>query len=53
VFHQAIAERAYMIFERRVGQLGDEVSDWLQAETEVLNGFLEANGQMWSELLAW
>ena len=35
-----------MIFERRVGQPGDEVSDWLQAETEVLNGFLEVNGQI-------
>ena len=46
VFHQAIAERAYMIFERRGGQPGHEVSDWLQAETEVLNGFLEVNGQI-------
>ena len=46
VFHRIIAERAYMIFERRDGQPGHAVSDWLKAEEEVLNGFLEVNRNM-------
>jgi hypothetical protein len=43
VINRIIAERAYTIFERRGRQHGNDMSDWLQAEAEVLNEFLEAN----------
>jgi len=33
--YQKIRERAYQIFERR-GSQGDELSDWLQAEREII-----------------
>ena len=32
-----IAERAYAIYERRGGQNGSSVDDWLQAEREIDN----------------
>ena len=30
-----IAQRAYALYERRSGQGGSEVDDWLQAEREI------------------
>jgi hypothetical protein len=42
LFHRAIAQRAYTIFETRGRRAGHEVSDWLQAEAEVLEGLITA-----------
>jgi hypothetical protein len=38
--HEEIAARAYCISEarRKTGELGDELSDWFQAEAEILRG---------------
>jgi hypothetical protein len=38
--HTEISARAYSISERRRqnGETGDEMSDWLQAEAEILAG---------------
>ena len=30
--HAEVARRAYELFERRGGQLGHEIEDWLEAE---------------------
>lgn len=34
---QRIRERAYQLFEQRGREHGQDVNDWLRAETEVLN----------------
>lgn len=36
ITEDAIRQRAYEIYSRRDGTPGDEVSDWLQAERELL-----------------
>jgi len=33
--YNKIRERAYLLYERRGGTNGDDVSDWLQAEREI------------------
>ena len=35
-FREKVALRAYEIYEDRGGQHGRDISDWLQAETDVL-----------------
>lgn len=36
--HEEIARRAYDLFERRGGQHGHDLADWLEAERELLGG---------------
>jgi hypothetical protein len=36
--HEAIARRAFELYESRGGAGGDEVSDWLRAESELSSG---------------
>lgn len=33
--HEAIARRAFELYESRAGSSGDEISDWLRAESEL------------------
>jgi hypothetical protein len=33
---ERIAQRAYELYERRGGQAGSELEDWLQAEREII-----------------
>jgi len=35
--NQKIQERAYEIYERRGGSHGDDLSDWLQAEEQIIS----------------
>lgn len=35
--HDLIAQRAFELFQRRGGQHGHDIDDWLQAESEVLH----------------
>lgn len=35
--HDLIAQRAFELFQRRGGQHGHDVADWLQAESEILH----------------
>lgn len=37
--HQEIAERAFELFERRSGDDGDDTTDWLKAESDLLGNF--------------
>jgi hypothetical protein len=34
--HELIARRAYELYQQRGAEAGDELSDWLRAEAEVL-----------------
>ena len=34
--YNKIRERAYQIYQRRCGSQGDDMSDWLQAEKEII-----------------
>lgn len=36
-FREKVALRAYEIYEDRGGQIGRDIDDWLQAETDVLS----------------
>ena len=36
-FREKVALRAYEIYEDRGGQLGRDIDDWLQAETDVFS----------------
>jgi hypothetical protein len=40
--HQAIAERAYAIYESRNWQHGHDLDDWLRAESELMAGRQQA-----------
>ena len=37
---ELIARRAYELYENRADSLGDEISDWLQAEDEIVTMLL-------------
>lgn len=38
LFHEAIAARAYELFQARGGQHGNDWADWFRAEAEVVCG---------------
>jgi hypothetical protein len=48
----AIALRAYDIYQRRGGEPGHEIEDWVQAENEILEALIKEKSQLDDELSA-
>jgi hypothetical protein len=44
VSHDAIARRAYALFQERGGKHGGDLDDWLQAEEELAASTRSGNG---------
>jgi hypothetical protein len=45
----AISLRAYEIYQRRGGEPGHEIEDWVQAENEILEALIEEESQLVAE----
>jgi hypothetical protein len=43
---EEIALRAYYIYLQRAGAPGDEITDWVQAERELMRELAEENGKI-------
>jgi hypothetical protein len=46
----AISLRAYDIYQRRGGEPGHEIEDWVQAENEILEALIKEESQLGAEL---
>jgi Protein of unknown function (DUF2934) len=45
----AISQRAYEIYQRRGGEPGHEIEDWVQAENEILEALIKEESQLGAE----